>query len=201
MSLAGYERQKLLGMLKICSRNTATALSTMVQGEVIPNMTSVLFKVMTDIFRIPKDNIVVVSDISGDLTGTMIASFTCEDGMKTINKMLGRDISIVKDLEMEEIGVLKEYINVMGGAFLSEFGNQIGFSCYPEIPNFEGRFEEVSGVMEAQLRALNFEILFINSTLQIMSPRAEAIFYVLFDQDSLVKIEKAIDKYQPPDEQ
>ena len=47
--------------------------------------------------------------------------------------------------QQEKVGItaLKEYINVVGGAFLSELGNQLGFSCFPEIPNFEGRFKEI----------------------------------------------------------
>jgi len=166
----------------------------MISSEVIPNMNSMNTKPIDDLFRIPEDDIVVISDISGDLSGTMIASFKADEGMKIINKMLGRDINLIKDLEKEETDALREYINVVAGAFLSEFGNQTGFSCMPEIPNFEGRFKEVEEIMVEQLKAINEHILLINSSMNVIDLKADAVFYILFDNDSLNLILNKVSK-------
>jgi chemotaxis protein CheY-P-specific phosphatase CheC len=197
--LTAYGREKLMIALKKCSSNAASALSTMIQSEVYPDANSIFFKIMDDLFMLPSDNIVVISDITGDLSGTMIASFKCEHGMKILNKMLQRDENIISDLGEEEVSALKEYINIVGGSFLSTLGNELSIKCFADVPNFEGKFDEISKVMEEQLRALNTEILFVNSSLQIPSIKADAVFYVLFDQESLLVLEIAINNYHPPE--
>ena len=105
----------------------------LISKTVIPNNTSILLKPMDDLFMLPDDNIVVISDISGDLTGTMIASFEMSAGMKIINSMLGRDLDLIMDLGEEEVGALKEYVNIVGGTFLTEFGNSYDYKTIPEI--------------------------------------------------------------------
>ncbi len=183
--LKQYLRDKILEIAKICTRNAATSISMMLSSEVIPNMNSINTKPIDDLFRISEDSIVVISDITGDLTGTMIAAFNADEGMKIINKMLGRDINLIKDIEKEETDALKEYINVIGGAYLTELGNQIGFSCFPEIPNFEGKFKDIQEMMVGQLKAINEFILLINSSMNVVDLKVDAVFYILFDNDSL----------------
>ena len=192
--LKQFLRDKILETAKLCSKNATTAFGMMINLQVIPNMNSINTKPIDDLFRIAEDDIVVISDISGDLAGTMIASFKADEGMKILNKMLGRDISLIKDLENEETDALKEYINVVAGAFLSEFGNQTGFSCMPEIPNFEGRFKEVEKIMVEQLKAINEYILLINSSMNVIDLKADAVFYILFDNDSLNMILNKLSK-------
>ena len=189
-----YLRDKVLDLAKICSKNSATSLSMLLAMDVVPNSNAINTKPIDDLFRIPDDNIVVISDISGDLSGTMIASFKSDDGMKIINKMLGRDVNLIKDLEKTETDVLTEYINVIGGSFLTEFSNRTGHNCLPEIPNFEGRFKEVQELMVAQLRSINDHILLINSSMYIAKLKADAVFYILFDNDSLNLVINAITK-------
>lgn len=188
-----FYREKLLEILKKSSKEAADALSSMIQGkEVIPNLTSINLRPMDGLFMLPDDNIVVISDIIGDLGGVMIASFKGKDGLKIINTMLQRDVNLTGDLGKEEIGVLKEYINVVGGIFLTEFGNAVGFRAMPEVPKFEGKFKEVSKLLISQLKAINERILFINSSMNVISLNADAVFYVLFEGASLAKILKVV---------
>ena len=190
-----YYREKLLEILKECSKKSAEAFSLMIHNqEVIPNLTSINLKPMSDLFMLPENNIFVMSDISGELSGTMIISFKGEDGLKIINTILGRDPELVCDLGEEEKGILKEYMSVVGGTYLSEFGDKIGLKIMPEAPNFEGKFKEVSDLIITQLKAVNEKILFINSSMNIIALNADAIFYVLFEENSLNLILNEISK-------
>ncbi len=189
-----FYREELLESLKNCSKSASNALSMLVNTQVTPNLTSINLKPMQDLFMLPQDNIVIISDITGDMAGTMIVSFKADEGLMIINKMLNRDLNLIKDLEDEEIGVLKEYMNIVGGAFLTCFGNHFNLNVKAEIPSFEGKFSEIQEIMISQLKALNKRILFINSSMTVQTLKADAVFYVLFEEDSLNMVLNIISK-------
>ena len=190
-----YYRDKLIDILKECSKKASEAFSSMIAGnEVIPIMTGLNLKPIDDLFMLPEDNIVVIADITGDLAGTMIVSFKGEDGLKVINTMLGRDPELLCDLGEEEMGVLKEYMSLVGGSYLTEFGNAFDFKVLPTASSFEGKFKDVSEMLIEQLKAINERILFVNSSMTIMELNTDAVFYVLFDENSLNLILNEITK-------
>ena len=190
-----YYREKILETLKECSKKASEAFSSMLLGkEVYPTMTSINLKPMDDLFMLPEDNIVVISDLSGDLSGIMIISFKGDEGLKIINTMLGREVDTISDLGDEEMGVLKEYMNIVGGSYLTEFGNKFEMQVMPQIPNFQGKFNEVSELIVSQLKAINERILFVNASMMVPDLNANAIFYVLFEETSLNMVLNVISK-------
>jgi chemotaxis protein CheY-P-specific phosphatase CheC len=194
-TLKVYYRDKIKELLKMCSVSGANALSTLVgEKETVPFSSTINLKPMDDLFMLKDDSIVIVSDISGDLSGVMIISFELLSGMKILNTMMGKDPEEIRDLSEDDFQALNEFMSLVGGSYLTEFGNNLDFKVMPQTPQFQGKFKEISSVLIDQLKAVNERILFINSSMNIPELESDVIFYVLFEENSFNMILNVLSK-------
>ena len=178
------------------SYNTVQALSDTLRKSVKLNESTVVLKNLRglpDLINPANSNVaVVVIQLKGEFKGTLIISAKDVDMMQFADILLRKPIGYSKNLNEENLSVIGELGNLLGGfyleGFMELFGKKIKLDK-PEIFFNENRVIEHSGLGNVYLQ--DIKVLLFQASLSINLGAACNVL-LIFQEDSLNQIFNAV---------
>ncbi len=173
---------------KDSSVQAASALSTMINKEVKVEFLNQSLEPATVVNKLAGDRIIALSEVTGDITGNIMISYSKEQGLPLLDAIMMQPLGTLKDMTEDAQSAFTELINIIGGAYLSSMANFLGFKIFPNPPKFVGDFGKVKSELISDLKGDIGEVLFVDTLLKVESDHIDGDFFMLFSNDSLNKI-------------
>ncbi len=177
---------------KESSESAASALSKMLGKEVKLDFPTILLKGEDMISAMTDQGIVGISEVTGDINGNLLMLYENEKGLKLMDMFQFGEVKDSKEMSEEARGAFIEFINIIGGAYLSEMANRLKFKILPNPPKFIGALEEVYGDIIQDIKENDDKLLILNSVLNIECEKIDGNMVLLLDSSSMEKIIHAL---------
>lgn len=174
------------------SKAAAKALTKMINKETKVDYPSLSLKPIEEIKKIKESDLLAISEVSGDLEGNLLVFHSIESGLKLVEFMTSQPLGSLKEIDEKVISAYKEFVNIIGGAYLSNLANFLGFKVLPEVPKFIGKLDKVKKELDKEMNKEVGKLLMIKTELEIESEKVVGDFFIIFNETSLKKIIKTI---------
>ncbi|MFW6231295.1 MAG: chemotaxis protein CheX, partial [Nanoarchaeota archaeon] len=142
MKLTEQEKKVLGDICMSSSQNAGNALKTMINKAV--NVEFLNMDLRTEsIEKMSKNALMGIADLSGDLGGTMVVSYSTEEGLKLVDLMMMQPVNTLQAITEDARSAFTEFINIIGGAFLNSMAERLNFRLAPNPPQYIGTVDDL----------------------------------------------------------
>jgi chemotaxis protein CheC len=182
------EGKKFAVICNESSKNAGTALKQMINKDVSVNFPNMELKTISLNDFLEKNNLIGISDINGEVNGSIIMAYPEKNGLKLLAMMLMQPS--LESMTDDAKSAFTELLNILGGAFLNTMSDMLNFTLAPEPPHFIGNVKN----FEKELLKKNekTQLFLIDNYLDIESEQIGGHFFLIFENESLNKIVKSL---------
>ena len=191
MQLNETEKKTLAKINLASSESAADALRQMISKEVKVDFPSISLRTSDMIDKFNDSSIVGVSKISGDISGSILLHYQKEKGMALLEILMMQEKGSLSEMTEDAKGAFTEYLNIIGGVYLSKIADEFKFKVLPNPPQFIGNLESMEKELIRPLKQAN-DIFLIDTCLHVESEEIDGDFFILLDNESLNKILSAL---------
>ena len=186
--LTKEEIEQIKMVNETASQAASAALSKMISKDVKSSSLSLSLKPIDEVKKIETNYLLALSEVTGDLSGNMLASHPLDNGLKLVDLMMMQAPGTCTQIDETAISAYKEFVNIIGGAYLSNIANFLGFRVFPQVPKFIGSMGEVQRNLLTELEQDIGKLLLIKSEMVVETEKISGYFFVILDESSLKKI-------------
>lgn len=174
--------------------NTATSLAKMVDSFVnisLPSMSIIHPSDFCD--NDPQKYCITTSGIEGELKGMLTIVFSEEQSFWLVDKMFANPEGTTTEINEDGIAAMKEFCNIIGGAFLSALSDLTQIDFMPKIPSIligtnQTICEDYKKLVSDEVK----DILSVETRLAIDGKTLEGNVYMILDETSFKKLFETI---------
>ena len=186
-------QKKVLG--EVClesSKNAGDALKMMINKEVCVEFPKVELKHISLHDALNTDSVFGVSDVTGDLGGSIIIVYPKESGMRLLDMIMMQKQNTLTEMTEDAKGAFLEFLNIIAGAFLTTLSNHLNFNAMPKPPEIYLDSNSFRNDIDRKIRTQAPNIFYVDTFLNVESEQIGGHFFLLFDNKSIDKIFSAL---------
>jgi chemotaxis protein CheC len=170
--------------------HAATSLAQMISMQVdisLPKLNIIPIDMLVGLKT--QDFSIVSTGIQGDLKGLLVITFSNSTSYWLIDKMFQNPEGTTKEYNEEGKEALKEFINIIGGSFLTALSDMLHFNMMPKIPKFlSGKGIEMKDELKTIIKQEADEILSVRTDLKVGDKEIEGNMYLILEKDSFTEL-------------
>jgi len=188
LTLTKDEIEQIKTVNESASKAAAEALSKMISKETKVTYPTLSLKPIDEISKLDNSHLLAVCEVTGDLSGNMLIAHPIDSGLKLVEFMMFQSPGTITAVNEDVVSAYKEFVNIIGGAYLSNIANFLGFKLMPQVPKFVGELGKVQKELFDELQQDVGKLLMINTKIDIESEQIGGSFFIIFNEESLHKI-------------
>ncbi len=169
--------------------HAATALNQMINDKVEITLPKMCFVSIDDIHGADQQHFSgITAHIRGDAEGALVTLFADESSFWVIDKISGNTPGTTSAYDDMGKSTIKEFYNIIGGAFLSALANMMALRLMPEIPELV--IGDLTSIQQqiTQITNDSTQILSVETELRIEGKDIQGAIYLILTPDSFAKI-------------
>jgi len=170
--------------------HASTALSTMVNAKVDISLPSMSFISLENAIGMKTQSFCAVTTaIQGDLKGILLVTFADSASFWLIDKMSGKQLGTTKVYDNMGLEAMKEFVNIIGGAFLTSLSDFLKMDLMPKIPDIMiGRGTDITQKFGEVVKTEVNDILSVKTEIYVNEEKIEGELYLVLDKESFEKM-------------
>ena len=186
MMSSEYELDFLKEIANIGLGHAATGLSNMISERVDISLPQISIISLENIVGMKVEEVCVVkTGFSGEIKGALLIVLSNKTSFWLIDKMMGNNTNTT--LEYNDMGksAVKEFTNIIGGAFLTSISNFMDYRLMPKIPEmFTGKGFKIKTEFEKSIKHESEDVIYVKTQIFVDKKQIEAELYLLLDKTS-----------------
>lgn len=174
------------------SKATADALAKLISKKTKYTYPTMSLKPIDEVSKLKSDDLFAICEIVGDVSGNIMIAYPKDQGLKLVDFMMMQEPGTLKEINEDVVSAYKEFVNIVGGAYLSDLANFLAFKIFPSVPKFTGELNQVQKEMLEEFKQDVGKLLMLSTNLQIEDEQMSGSFLIIFNEDSLKKIIQTI---------
>jgi chemotaxis protein CheC len=192
MDDASLKNDLLKEIANIGLGHAATSLSKMVDAKVDISLPKMSIISIENLVGMKSKNICAVSTgISGDLHGLLLVVFSDNASFWLIDKISMQPMGTTKTYDDMGKEAMKEFVNIIGGSFLTSLSDFLKMDLMPKIPDIlTGKGFDVKTAFSSIVKKEAKEVLSVKTELFINQEKVDGELYLVLDKESFEAIWK-----------
>lgn len=182
----GYKLDFLKEIANIGLGHAGTSLSIMINSRVDISLPQISLIALENVVGMHVNDVCVVkTGFSGEIKGALLIVLSNKTSFWLIDKMSGNKDNTT--LEYTDIGksAIREFTNIIGGAFLTAISNFMQYRLMPKIPEmFTGKGFKIKAEFEKSIKKETENVIYVKTQIFVDKKKIEAELYLLLDKKS-----------------
>ncbi len=189
MAFSTMEKDLLKELANIGMGHAAISLSQLVNRNVDISLPELTVIPVGSMCQGDHDIALTASGIAGQVKGLLAIVLSKETAFKLVDQMYGFKDGTTNSYGQDSESALKEFCNIIGGAFLSSLSDFLQLDLMPKIPIFsEGHPSKVREEMKKYIFEEVDDVLSVKTEMYIGGEVFEGRIYLILDASSFEKI-------------